>query len=528
MAHYYKSIRDYIQILEANDKLFRIKREVNKDTEIMPLAKWEYRGLSDKERKAFLFENVTDVKGRKYHGSVLVAAHGASREVYAMAMMCQAEEVRSKWEEAQRHPIPPRIVERGPIQEEIHVGEKLLEHGGLDEFPIPLFTPGFDNAPYITGGCWFCKDPDTGNVNVAIYRGMVKSPTRVGCNARLPQHLGVNWEKYRAKGVPMPVALVVGATPNIGLLSVAKLPYDAGEIAVAGGFAGEPVELVKCQTVDLEVPATAEIVLEGEVPIDILEREAPFGEYTGYMGMGVPNLVFNITCITHRKNPVWSAFQGGFPPSESSVTISIHAEAALYHFLKNDLGITDVMDVGLRHEIYPLVVISMRRGSGHVQVWKALNGANAYDIRYGKIIVAVDDDIDPRDADSVIWALCYGMQPDSDIQICGRNKISLMDPSTAPMEQHTERTHQLTSSMMIDATRKWDYPPVSLPKKEFMERARQIWEEEGLPPLKPRDPWYGYSLGEWPKEAAEEADLALKGEHYKTGEKLAQQRIRIK
>lgn len=311
MAQYYKSIRDYIQVLEANDKLFRIKREINKDTEMMPLAKWEYRGLPDKERKAFLFENVTDVKGRKYHSSVLVAAHGASREVYAMAMRCQPEEIRSKWEEAQRHPIPPRIVDRGPVQEEIHFGEKLLEHGGLDEFPIPLFTPGFDNAPYITGGCWFCKDPDTGIVNVAIYRGMVKSPTRVGCNARVPQHLGVTWEKYRAKGVPMPVAVVVGATPNIGLLSVAKIPYDAGEIAVAGGFAGEPVELVKCQTVDLEVPATAEIVLEGEMPIDILEREAPFGEYTGYMGMGVPNPVFNITCIAHRKNPRLECFPGG-------------------------------------------------------------------------------------------------------------------------------------------------------------------------------------------------------------------------
>lgn len=187
-----------------------------------------------------------------------------------------------------------------------------------------------------------------------------------------------------------------------------------------------------------------------------------------------------------------------------------------------------MIDVGLRHEIYPLVVIRMRRGSGRVQVWKALNGANAYDIRYGKIIVAVDDDIDPRDADSVIWALCYGMQPDSDIQICGRNKISLMDPTTAPLEQHTERTHHLSSSMMIDATRKWDYPPVSLPKKEFMERARQIWKEEGLPPLKPREPWYGYSLGQWDQESEEEADLALKGEHYKTGEKLAKQKTRIK
>src|SRR3970282_384896 len=111
--------------------------------------------------------------------------------------------------------------------------------------------------------------------------------------------------------------------------------------------------------------------------------------------------------------------------------------------------------------------------------------------------IAVDDDVDPHDADSILWAMCYGMQPDADIQISGRHKISLLDPSAARPEQHAPGYVALSSSMIIDATRKWPYPPISLPKKEFMDRARQLWEEEGLPPLSPKVPWYRYSLGHW-------------------------------
>lgn len=411
---YYKSIRDYVETLDANQKLFRIKREINKDTELMPLVKWEFRGLAEKDRRAFLFDNITDAKGKKYDGSVLVASYGGSRDIYALAMNCKPEEIVGKWDYAMRNPIPPRIVKNGPVQEEIHVGNSLLQHGGMDEFPVPISTPGFDNAPYTTGGVWITKNPVTGSHNAAIYRGMVKSQLRLGCFSRPPQDLAMNVNMYRQKGIPMPAALVFGATPNIGLLSVAKIPYELDEMTVAGAIAGEPVELVKCQTIDLHVPATAEIVLEGEIPIDVLESEAPFGEYTGYMGMSVFSQFFNIKCITHRKKPILSAVTGSFPPSEGSTMIAVYAEAELLNFLRNTLSIQSVVDVALRHEIYPLVVLSIKRGAGRAQVWKALYGANAFDNRYGKIIIALDDDIDPRDADfcsvgTLLWnAARYG------------------------------------------------------------------------------------------------------------------------
>ncbi len=525
---YYKDLREYVEVLEEKGMLFRIKREINKDTELHPLVRWQFRGLSDKERKPFLFENVIDVKGRKYDTPVLVAAHAASIDVYALAMNCKPEEIMAKWEQAQLHPIKPKIVDSGPVHEEIHIGDNLLEHGGLEEFPIPISTPGFDNAPYLTAGNWVSKDPDTGTYNFGNYRGMVKHPLRLGCSSHLPQHLRQHREKYKERGIPMPVAVVIGPTPNIGLVSTTKVPYDVNEYEVAGGIAGEPVELVKCKTVDIAVPATAEIVIEGEMPSDTLEWEAPFGEYSGYMGLRKPNLFLNITCITHRKRPIWNAFLSQFPPSESSTLRGIGTDVTYYKFLKYDLSLPNVVDVAFHREsgAWQFCVISLKNAT-QADAWKALNGAVALDPISAKIIIVVDDDIDPRDPDSVIWALCYRMQPDRDIRVT-QGKTTGLDPSAAPPQELLGRLRHLpTSAILINATRDWAYPPVSLPKREFMERAKQIWEEEGLPPLTPKSPWYGYSLGYWTDEDKEEAQLALEGEHYQTGEKLAETREKV-
>lgn len=523
---YYKDLREYIKFLEEKGKLVRIKREINKDTELHPLVRWQLRGLPESQRKAFLFENVIDAKGKKYQIPVLVGAHAISREIYGLGMMCEAQQIMEKWEQAQLHPIKPRTVGSGPVHEEVHIGNNLLEHGGLDEFPIPISTPGFDNAPYLTAGNFVSKDPDTGVHNVGNYRGMIKSNLRIGCMlAGRGQHLGRNWSKYKEKGLPtMPVAVAIGPTPDVGLVATAKVDYETSEYDVAGGIAGEPVELVKCKTVDLLVPATTEVVIEGQMPTDYLEVEGPFGEYTGYMGMGGPGLFLNVTCITHRKKPIWNCFISQFPPSESSTLRGVGGEAVLYNHLKHDMSLANLVDVAYHWEsgVWPFVVISLRNPT-RSGVWRALKGTDVFS--GAKIIIAVDDDIDPRDPDSVIWALGFRMQPEQDVLITRSTGVGL-DPSVAPPEELREgrRGEARPSAILIDATRKWDFPPVSLPKKEFMERARKIWEEEGLPPLTPKVPWYGYSLGYWTKEDEEEAELALRGEHYKTGEKQAKNR----
>ena len=158
---YYKDLREYIQVLDDNDLLVRIRREINKDAELHPLVRWQFRGLPEEKRKAFLFENLTDAKGRKYKGKVAVALLGASEAVYALGMKCERKEVFSKWVEAQQKPIEPILVGSGPVHEEIHMGEELNHPGGgLDEFPIPISTPGFDPAPYITAPYIISKDPE--------------------------------------------------------------------------------------------------------------------------------------------------------------------------------------------------------------------------------------------------------------------------------------------------------------------------------------------------------------------------------
>lgn len=527
---YYKDLREHIKALKANDKLVIVRREINKDTELMPLVRWQFRGLPEEQRKAFLFENVVDVKGRKYNIPVLVASHAASRQVYAVGMMCKPEEIMKKWEMAQVHPIEPKMVEGGPCQEEVHLGDSLLEHGGLEEFPIPISTPGFDNAPYITCANWVTKDPETGIRNVGVYRAMVKSRSRLGICSEPGKHLRIHWEKCRAKGIPLQAAIVVGASPNIGFTGATRLPYGADEYTVAGGIAGGPVELVKCKTVDIEVPATAEIVIEGELPIDSIEREAPFGEFTGYMGAEEESPYLNVSCITHRRNPIYNAFISQFPPSESSKLRQIGYEAAFYKFLRHDCGIPSILDVAFHESCgsAPYCVIRMTRHHPG-EAWQALNGAVSLNMNV-KFVIAVDEDVDPWDADAINWAISFRVQPHRDVRII-QGRVAALDYSAAPPSaSEAERRYpgpNGASALLINATMKWDYPTVSLPRKEFMERARKIWEEEGLPKLTTKSPWYGYPLGYWTKQNEEEAELALKGQHYKTGEKLARNRTKV-
>jgi 4-hydroxy-3-polyprenylbenzoate decarboxylase len=475
---------------------------------------------------------VVDGRGKRYGIPVLVGAHASSRDIYAIGMMCKPQEIVDKWEQARANPIKPKLVDNGPVQEEVHTGDQLMEHGGMDEFPVPITTPGFDNAPYLTAGNWVTKDPETGIANVGNYRGMIKSNTRIGCCAGNPtQHFLLHWHKCKAKGIPLQAACVIGPPPSVGYCSVIPLPYGVDEHTVAGGIGGEPLELVRCKTVDIEVPATAEIVIEGEMPTDSMEREAPFGEFPGYMGLPMTNPYFNIKCITHRKNPIFNTFISQFPPSEASKIRGVAIESNYYLFLKHDCNLPGVVDVAV-HETsgawHYIVIVVNKTHPG--EAWQALYGLAGHNSSVGKIMIAVDDDIDPRDPDSVNWTLCFRMQPHNDTRVLP-GRVGTLDPSTAPATaSEAERQYPSPSGasmLLMEATKKWDYFPISLPKQEFMERAREIWEREGLPKLKPKKPWFGTQTALWTEEFEEESRLALLGRYHETGDKLAKQRIKM-
>jgi len=531
---YFKDLREYLNYLEEKDKLFRIKRPIVKETELTPLVRLQFRGLPEEKRKGFLFENVVDVKGRRYEAMVATAIYASSIQMYGLALKTEPnrEAISKLWERAQVEPIEPRLVKSGPVHEEVVEGDGLLEdRKGLEMLPVPVEVPGFSGQIRTTTHI-VTKDPETGIRNVGEYSGHIFGKTKILWEINRANQGWIHWNKWKKMGKKeMPIAIVIGAVPTVFFTAAAKLPYGVDEFAVAGGLAGEPLDLVKCKTVDLEVPATSEIVIEGYASTEYLEPGNAFGEYTGYMATDVfLRPVVRVTAVTYRRNPIFVHIMSQFPPSESSKVRQVSSESIYYKFLKYDCKFPNIIDVAW-HEMSQAqwCVIKIKKVN-NAHPWQVLYAAASYDSRWGKFFIVVDDDIDIRNLDSVIWALSWRVQPHRDMKVI-RGRMPGLDVSAyrpdAPKEEKEYPGGEGSSAVLIDATIKWPYPPVSLPKREFMERALQIWKELNLPELNLVEPWYGYSLGYWPKEFEEDAELILKGEHYKIGEKLEKRKVKV-
>lgn len=532
MAEYYRDLREYIQKLEESDLLIHIKRPIVKEKELTSLVKLQFRGLPEEKRKGFIFENVVDSKGRKYGMTVATGILASSREMYALGMNCKPEEIGAKWANALANPIPPVLVDNAPVQEVVVKGEDLLADGkGIEELPVPVDVPGYSGQIRTSYSAIVTKDIETGLRNVGNYSAHLFGKNKALWEIAKTNHGFIHWQKAKSKGKKLQAAVSVGATPNVAFTAMAKIPYGVDEFAIAGGIAGKPVELVKCKTVDIEVPANSEIVIEGEVSTDYVDPGNAFGEYTGYMATDVVTRPeFNITCVTHRKDAIFTHVISQFPPSESSVMRKIAYESVFLKFLKYDCNNPAVQDVGLMEMSQARFIVVKLKKTHPAQPWQALYAATAFDPQYGKIVVAVDDDIDPRDPEGMIWAMSFAMQPHRDVRIV-RGKYPELDLSAYSPEASREDKDfpeaQGSGAMLIDATRKFPYPPTSLPKKEFMEAALKIWKDEGLPDLDLRFPWYGQEFGHWPKEYQEDAEHILNGEQYIVGKRLAEKRQKV-
>jgi UbiD family decarboxylase len=527
----YPDLHAHIAALEQKGLLVRVKRSINKDTEMHALVRWQFRGgIPESQRKAFFFENVVDSTGRRYDIPVAVGILASSREIYSVGIGCNVELIKQKWDHAERHQIEPVFVEAPACQEIVVEGAGLNRPGhGVDGLPIPISTPGFDNAPYASCSMFISKDPDTGKQNIGNYRAMVKSPTRLGMNPEVELNQGIydHWLKYKARGQKMPVALLLGAPPAITFASVHKLPKHLDEMSVAGGLVGAPIRVCKAKTVDLVVPAESEIVVEGYIDTEWLEPEGSFGESHGYMNLKEYNAFMDVTAITRRRDAVLVSIVSQVTPSESSLIKRVAYEPAFLNHLNHHLNISGVTRVYM-HEpltnLRKLIVLQLRSGTLEAEVWRALYGASAYSSAVGKMIIAVNEDIEPENLDMLFWAMSYRMRPHQDLRVLDHKDMG-HGPRTGADDNHYEATD---SAMLINAMLKRPYPPVSLPAKEYMEKAKLIWEELGLPPLKPEMPWYGYSLGQWPEEFQAEADRAVRGEYWKTGEELVGKRRKDK
>ncbi len=519
----YPDLHEHVLALARAGLLVVVDEPINKDTEMHPLVRWQYRGgIPEPERKAFLFTQPTDSKGRRFDISVLVAGLAANRDVYRLGFGKPLDEIGETWVKAIAEPIAPRLITHAPCQELVTTGADLeRDGGGLDGLPVPISTPGWDNAPYLSAGHFITKDPDTGVQNVGNYRGQIKAPRRLGMNPSVELRAGIfaHWEKCKARGEPLPCAVVVGCPPVISYASVQKMPAHLDEIAVAGALAGGSINVVRAKTVDLAVPAEAEIVIEGLINTEVLEPEAPFGESHGYVNLQEYNAFMEVTAITRRRHPILPSFISQVTPSESSVIRRVAMEPVYLHHLRAVLGIQGVKRVTM-HEpltsLYAVIALQCARGTPESEIWRALYGAASLHRFSGKWIIAVDEDIEPENADALLWAMSYRCQPQHDLKV-----VPHKDPGHGP---RGPRDAGESAAVLINATLKGPYAPVALPKREFMEHAKAIWERLGLPPLTPQPPWHGYDLGHWPRELERQAEMAVRSEYFELGKHLSNER----
>ena len=469
----YRDLRAYLAALDERGKLKHVTKEVDKDWEVAAVCRQTFYKIPPERRPALMFENV---KG--FDTPIVAGVLGASRDIYAIGLETDSVEgINRKWDAALEKPIPPVMVKTGPCKENIlHCGQV-----DIRKLPVPVWTVGEDPGPFFTSPYVVTKDPDTGVRNVGTYRMQVKGPNKTGFLFGKRQDASWHLRKHDERNQPMPVAVVIGADPSIGYVSVSKMSEELDEYAVAGALRGAPVELVPCETVPLEVPATSEIVLEGEIPANFTEMEGPFGEYTGYMGPAGKGPVFNIKCMTFRNNAIYQAFISQRPPSESSCIRGVGREWPLLKHLKYNLRLP-IKDVRMKEAggSGAYVVVSMKK-QFNGQVKQLMYGIWSLRTGFGKVTVVVDDDIDIWDDFDVDWALSWHVRPDKDVYIERDTQSVGLDPSQAPKQvpQH-DPIRDVGARLAIDATRKHDYPAIALPPQEHLNRVAAHWKEYGI------------------------------------------------
>jgi 4-hydroxy-3-polyprenylbenzoate decarboxylase len=513
-------LQTHLRDLEEQGLLLRIDRPINKDTELHPLVRWQFLGgMASDERRAFLFTKVIDSKGRKYDMPVVVGAMSASPRIYALGMGKRVDEIGSAWLHAIQHPIPPLRVNDAPCQEVVIKGAALKQKGGgLAALPVPVSTPGFDAAPYLTATLCITRDPETGIQNMGTYRAALKATDRLAVRmVARPGGAGgyLHWLKYRELKKPMQIAIVVGAAPVVEFTGPQKLAIDVDEMAVAGGLAGRPIPIVSCTSIDLDVPADSEIVIEGVIDPSVLEPEAPFGESNGYVALEAFNMPMQVTAITHRKHAVFTSIISQVTPSESSTIKLVAYEPVYLAHLREQLGIRGVKRV-VMHEpltnLRPVIFVQFANSTARTEVWRALHGTANFTAGVGKVCIAISEDIDPTNTDAILWSVAYRSNPIDDVHIT---------PWRGGVQGSHYSGRAADSTLLIDATLKHDMPPLALPAREFMEGARKIWEELGLPALTVRAPWHGYTLGDWTETWESFARRAVAGDWEKNGEETA-------
>ncbi|MBI2934497.1 MAG: UbiD family decarboxylase [Chloroflexi bacterium] len=462
----YASLREFIDAVEREGELSRVKVEVDLDYELGAVCSRNYDIGGVENSKALIFE-----RPGGYHTPLVVNLLGTSKR-YSMAIDTTPDKFNRQWLERTAKPIPPVIVDHGPCKENIHKGCEV----DLRELPVPIWNEK-DGGPYITLPHYISKDPETGTRNVAIYRTQLHDRNIVGIMAAVRTHINMQWRKSHARGESFPVAIAIGVDPTVTLTAHAPFPFGVDELAMAGGLRGRPVELVRCETVPLEVPATAEWVLEGEVRPNALRKEGPFGEACGYYGEEGNYEFVEVKAITHRNNPIHQAAYIRKPPSEVLTVKRCWEAEVIRQCPMPGLVNISLPEGGCAATVAVASVKKTFDGQGKMMGMGIL-GTQAG--RCTKVVIVVDEDIDPSNLTDVLWAISTRCQPERDVEVIKGVTGWGLDPSMRPHDQQAGTN--LVSKMVIDATRpiKEPFAEVISPHKQMMAKVTREWSKYGL------------------------------------------------
>ncbi len=441
-----KDLRTYLE--QVKDYTLRVTQEVDVVTQVAELC--------SQSNQPILFENLKGYPGWRLVDSLLRA-----RELQGIALGCDPKQVVQEFARLQaKGPGPTRMASTGPCKEVIRKGDQ----ADLSKIPVPKHSD-IDAGRYIGSGMCITKDPDTGIRNVACLRIQVKGPRHTGV-MMVPRHTGMHYKRYEDRGRPMPFAVAIGPHPCLDIATNISTAYGVDEIELGAALLGEPVELVKCETIDLEVPAHCEVVIEGLMPPKLREEEGPFGEFTNYISGEGRNPTWEVTAITMRRDPIYRHINStSF--TDHQVLVGIPMEAGLYNKVKDVPGI-EVHDVHVPSwgSLWLVLIQMTTRYEG--QARDVMLGALSSTYLHPKIVVALDPDVDIYSPQDVMWAISTRVNPAKDVFTIPDMRIHPMDISCPEISPPGETTWQRVGGKMgIDATKP------SLFRKQERERFRR-------------------------------------------------------
>jgi 2,5-furandicarboxylate decarboxylase 1 len=413
-------LREFLAALDERGWLTRIDQRVGDGLELAStLYQLQQRG------QAAVFERVWD-SAFKVAGNVIV-----NRDMLALALGCARDDTQRLWLSKLRQRIEPRLVDGGPVKEVRLTGDEAR----LSALPIVQHAAK-DAGPYITAGVVITRDPDSGKRNLSFNRMMYRSEREAGMRMMPSQQLGQIQNRVEQAGRPLEVAVAIGLHPCQLLAAAASLPPGDDELALAGALHDAPVELVKCETVDLEAPAAAEIVLEGEILPGVREPEGPFGDFMQFYTPVVESNVFRLRAITHRRGAYYHTIHAGTDDDMSLLAPSREAEI----FEAIERAGSRVKTLSLMPTILGCVIAIEKRYEGEAKN-VAMAAFGAY--RWLKVCVVVDHDVDVFNMSDVWWAMVTRGRADTGVFV-------IADAMGFPRERDPFMIHQ--GKLGIDAT----------------------------------------------------------------------------